>query len=211
MPNYYKFIQYLRSEGIGGLVSKVVRILKRKLFGSEGTIFLKADSSIISIPVRENTNVRIEFLNVENCDDFERIKFFAHVHVSDYLAHPQRIVALVRECNEYIGYACADFSSPHTIHGLGDFRLDTGEAWIGPVFVKKQWRGKGLNPLMVAKLLNKLREAGIHTIYTCISGDNAASLGSFRKMGFKEWGRLGSESEMLNPLWKKLTSTAASS
>lgn len=65
------------------------------------------------------------------------------------------------------------------------FSLQEDERWIGPVFVSKQYRGKGINQFQISTVLDYLDNKSINKIYTSINSKNYPSIVSFMKNNFK--------------------------
>lgn len=72
------------------------------------------------------------------------------------------------------------------VHGVGDFLLNDNEYWIGPTFVMKSHRGRGLNKMQIMAQMNDY--AG--TFYTSVNSFNVPSIKSFLSLGFKEIGHV---------------------
>jgi phosphinothricin acetyltransferase len=58
------------------------------------------------------------------------------------------------------------------------------------VYVRKEYRGRGIGRMLLERLLGEARKAGHHTIVARIDGGNEASLRLHREMGFREVGSL---------------------
>lgn len=76
---------------------------------------------------------------------------------------------------------------------MGKFKLRCGEGWIGPVYVLRSWRGRGINKMLIAEQTKMLKAIGVDTFYTSINSNNKASLNSFKHSGFCEIGRIDSK------------------
>lgn len=132
----------------------------------------------------------IERLTEVNRKEFERIKFWDFVNTDEFINNPKQSILLLKAGEEYVAYAAEEHEICREIHGLGKFQLRSGEGWIGPVYVLRDWRGRGINKALVAEQIKKLQASGIDTFYTSINSNNEASLNSFKHSGFCEIGRV---------------------
>jgi L-amino acid N-acyltransferase len=62
---------------------------------------------------------------------------------------------------------------------------DTSEASI---YIKKEYRGKGIGKQLLEALLQEGKNISLHTVIARIAGDNQASMHLFRSEGFKNIG-----------------------
>jgi L-amino acid N-acyltransferase YncA len=58
------------------------------------------------------------------------------------------------------------------------------------VYIKKDFRGKGIGKKLIEELLKKGTENGLHTAIAKICEENVASLNLFKKLGFKHIGTM---------------------
>lgn len=58
------------------------------------------------------------------------------------------------------------------------------------IYVRKEYRGRGIGRLLLERLLAEARKAGHHTVVARIDAGNEVSLELHRQMGFREVGRL---------------------
>lgn len=176
-------INYLKQEGLAATVKRAWKKVFRH--DDSHTVFLKVDLTDGS--TKEIVG-NIEILDEQNRQAFERIKFWDFVKAEDFIGNDQQSVMMLKAGGEYVAYAAEEHDTERIIHGLGSFHLKENEGWIGPVYVCKDWRGKGYNRQLLKAQMNHLRELGTTTVYTAINSQNASSLKSFQGVGFREFG-----------------------
>jgi GNAT superfamily N-acetyltransferase len=72
---------------------------------------------------------------------------------------------------------------------VGRFGLREGEWWIGPVYVDKRYRGRGINTAQIRHAIRELSGTEGKVFFTATNASNHASLKSFAKCGFVVIGR----------------------
>ena len=88
--------------------------------------------------------------------------------------------------DEVAGFTFLSFGKKE-IAGFGEVLLSANNsAWIGPVFVDKKHRGKGINKAMIFFAIEKCKAKGVSKIVTSINAQNLSSIASFTKTGFKQ-------------------------
>lgn len=189
-------VRYLRQEGV---VDTAKRILSKFLFGSASTtIFLRAEYPMCDPHVFAVADV--EVLMSSNRVDFDSIKFWDFVRTDDYINNEHQSVLLLKMKDEYVAYAAEEHGKKKDIHGLGSFLLEERQAWIGPVYVTKKWRGNGINRFLVLKQMQRLHAMGINEVFTSINSQNTSSLKSFKKAGFAEVGQVNKRGVILRDM-----------
>lgn len=186
-----KLLTYLKYEGIGETLRKCISAVfgKGKNTKETSTVFLSCGE----FDIKSNPDLNLEpvVMTPERVEDFEKVRFFDHVSAASYLNAPSRKILLGYVNGEIVSYAAMEYGVKKEIHGFGWFQLDKDEAWIGPVYVKRSVRGKGINKEMIRSAMALLtRDAHIHKIYTCINGGNSKSLHSFKGAGFHTVGEV---------------------
>lgn len=180
-----KIITYLKYEGLAATLKKISEKFSKD---ASVTVFLKCDE-LLSNPVQEDIELTFQTLSTKNVQDFLEIKFFDHILPEYYMnsEHSQIIVAYLN--GHAVGYIAAEYGILKTIHGLGTFQLNSGEAWIGPAYVKRKYRSQGINRKCIQKMLETLSDQHeIQKFYTSINQKNISSLKSIAKLGFRECG-----------------------
>lgn len=183
-----RLITYLRNEG---LLATVVRSWNKIFFHSKSqTVFLKHNGLLNE--AQGESDIIFEVLTDENRSSFESIKFWNFINTDDYINNMQQNVLLIKKDNEFIAYAAELHERTREIHNLGCFLLNSGEGWIGPVYVVKKYRRKGVNRLLLVEQIKRLQSKGVYEIFSAINSRNTASLKSFKKVGFVEIGSVDS-------------------
>ena len=86
--------------------------------------------------------------------------------------------------NEPVGYAWIHYHSYH-FAGKYNFGIEENEVWIGPSFVKKEFRGKGLQKALTQYRLSKIKNC---TVYTSVNSNNIASNKCMKRNNFEFMG-----------------------
>lgn len=183
-----KLLTYLKYEGLRGTLKKCISTVKDRNKASE-TVFLRCCEADLSPDPRVNLDVLP--LTEERLGDFESIRFFDHISGQDYIGQDHGDIFLGYLDGELVAYAATEFDKRKVIHGLGFFHLAKDEAWVGPVYVKRSFRGKGINREMLKRAMEKAEKKNhIRCFYTCINRENTASRKSFLHTGFREQGHV---------------------
>ena len=176
-------LNYLKQEGLSATAKRAWNKAFHK--GVSQTVFLRADLSAV---IDDDHEAEFEVLDESNRAAFEKIKFWDFVNADDFIGNEHQNVIMLRDGDNYIAYAAEEHATERLIHGLGSFLLKSNEGWIGPVYVRKQWRGRGNNKRLLIHQMYRLKELGITTVYTAINSQNDASLRSFSSVGFEKIG-----------------------
>lgn len=72
----------------------------------------------------------------------------------------------------------------HNIEYVGDFDMGSEIAWLGPSFVHRKYRGKGLQQLVILQGMASA-PTNIKVFITSVNASNIPSLRSLEKIGFK--------------------------
>lgn len=64
------------------------------------------------------------------------------------------------------------------------YNTDYGTAYVDKCYVRKDFRGKGMQAAMLKSVVNSLLCYGVHEIYAMVSPKNEWSMNNFRKVGF---------------------------
>lgn len=171
-----KFLIYCKSDGVKDALFYVWKTILSLFYIKSKTCFLELKDSHICVSSCDNYEIR----KIEK-DDVDTINF------------PRLMLLPVKKWIErgsllyvtYEGDAPIAFTWTHNgnyeIHGLGSFDLGDNERWIGPTFVCKEYRGRGLNKRQIAY---QIKEASDKIYYTSVNSGNIASLASFKRLGF---------------------------
>lgn len=178
-----QILKYIKTEGVCFTLNKIWNKVCQR--GQSHTVFLKYDGNY---QVENQEEFAIEKLTEQNRKDFEKIKFWNFIHSEDFINNPKQSILLLKVGEEYIAYVAEEHEQSREIHGLGIFKLKTGEGWIGPAYVVKKWRGQGLIRKLISMQMQNLRNIGVDIFFTAINSNNCASLTSFKHMGFSQVG-----------------------
>lgn len=187
-----RLLNYLKQEGLSATAKRAWNKVFHK--NDSQTVFLRA---IISGEINDSHEDSFEILENSNRASFERIKFWDFVNAEDFIDNANQSVIMLRDGDNYIAYAAEEHATDRPIHGLGSFLLKSDEGWIGPVFVRKQWRGHGYNRQLLLQQMHILKGLGVTTVYTAINSQNTASLKSFSSVGFEEIGTVGTKGNII--------------
>ena len=180
-----RLLEYVAREGFRATVKKTADKIGAKLgrSGSETVFLCRKVRDFVA--VNTSTEYIIRVLSESDVDEFAEFNFFPHIEVRDYVPAGINGALGCFEKGKLIGYVCYESKKIKTIHGTGDFMLSKSEAWVGPCYVDRVHRGKGINKALVGAAAAVLARMGIDTLFTSINGANASSLASFKKMGFQ--------------------------
>ena len=188
-----KLITCLRQEGLVYTIRKFFCRLRKK---ESVTEFLRCQS--LNQPNKQ-CSFAVKSLKETDIKDFNRIKFFEHVDGRSYINAENKMILVAYDANHLLGYIAAEWDVDKKIHGLGNFYLCKGESWIGPVYVKKEYRNNGISSCLINKMSNYLKnQFGIEVFYTCINATNLSSLNSFFKNGYSKVGSVRVNADKCN-------------
>lgn len=191
-----RLIDYFVREGFIGTVRRCVNRISAKL-GSPSSIttFLIFDRSAFTVDCPQNIEIRM--LSKDNLDAFDVFNFYPHISGRDYLGREDRGIVVGLMGEEMIGYVCFETGGLKHVFGLCDFKLEQNEAWIGPCYVDRNFRGKGINGALISRAIlfsNAVR------CFTAINAMNKASLASFKKVGFVPFANYFAHSNVLKSI-----------
>lgn len=182
-----KCIVYLRNEGFISFCKKIKSNILYRFGRSSTTMFYQCnDLGLEKVLTREGIDVLK--LAYSELSDFEYMKFFQHLDGNMYVNNLDKEIVIAKYGEKIVGYAAVDYGGKRDIHGLGAFSLLDNEAWIGPVYVIREYRKKGVNSLLINTLKHRMKSRSINCCYTCINIDNPDSITSFKRNGFNELG-----------------------
>lgn len=186
-----KLFLYLKNEGIHQTLEKILTkfLTKTGIKKSTTLFFICNNKNIKPVPKRQDFDIKI--LTETDVAEFEKIKFFSHIYGKDYINNHNQKIILVLQNNIIVAYAAAQTNMRREIHGLGYFTLNESECWIGPTYVTKNNRNKGIASLMIRYIQNYIFTSDqISTYYTSINKTNTPSVTSFIKSGFELLGEI---------------------
>ena len=184
-----KVLRYFNDNGLLETIKKVLmRVLG--IFGlkkSETYILNLYMNCDIKVEIN-NLGIRILQLLEEHTDEFNKVKYFDFINIKEKINSKYSKIFIAMDNNKIIGYVCCNFNTNHLIHNMGFWNLNKDEAWIGPTYVVKNYRNRGVHRALLIKSINEMYRSGIVSFYTAINKNNAPSLKSFRNVGFTKIG-----------------------
>jgi GNAT superfamily N-acetyltransferase len=183
-----KVITICRTDGLAYTLGRLWRLVVTgcALRRSE-TLFFRCGAA--GVPAGIRATGRLEFVRVSDALSLEE-------HPHPKLAYrPYRVwfsagavcfLGLVR--GKVVSY-CWAHPGCYSLGRIGRFGLRKGEWWIGPVYVDRRYRGRGINTAQIRHALQELSGAGEKVFFTATNASNHASMRSFVKCGFVVIGR----------------------
>lgn len=186
-----KFLVYCQSDGLRPALAFAFKTLAPWLFGRSTTLFFHLGAYEFekspSSDLLKQEQIDIQRLNSLN---FPRLRLLP---CDEWLTNGSRLYVTFATGNRPVAFTWTHFHQ-YSIHGLGNIHLSDNECWIGPTFVHKEYRGKGINK---AQILHQMAEAQGMTFYTSVNAKNLPSIHSFLHFGFKEIGRTVAKRNLL--------------
>jgi GNAT superfamily N-acetyltransferase len=87
--------------------------------------------------------------------------------------------------DELCGCGWVHIGVPHSVPGLGVVRMESDEAWAGPLYVSRAHQHKALGKALIALLLREASRQGINSVLTGVNSRNLPSLCAFTRQGFR--------------------------
>lgn len=181
-----KIIKYFKDNGL-------LRTIKRIFYRVGGKLGLIKSETFVLHQDFKNEKIlqdflpdyKVDILNKENLSDFMAIKYYEFLDPKEIINSKKSNIMVAFDGKKIIGFACYHYDTNHTIHDLGKWHLKEDEAWIGPTYVIKEYRSKGVHRLLLIKTISLLNKIGINKTYTAINRNNIPSIKSFKNVGFE--------------------------
>lgn len=175
-----KFLIYCKSDGITNAMRFVGKSFLSPILKNSETVFYKWDEEHDTTPL---SSIQIQEISIQNMErlDFPRLKLTAYRKWMD--AGSRVFIVLID--NKPVAFTWSHYGD-YLIHGTGTFCLSSNECWIGPTFVDRHYRGRGLNK---AQIQYQMAHSDAQVYYTSVNVNNMPSRRSFEHWGFKEIGR----------------------
>ena len=160
-------------------LKKVLNIFGR----TSKTVFLRKEQiQNIELPSIDNRYSYKKITNIIDIFDYKHQKL-SSLPIKKWLTNGA-VLYLIFHKNEPVAYGWLH-TTDYQFKGSDLINLSNEKkAWLGPVFVNKNFRRKGLNSLQISLLINEAVSSGINIIETSVNSDNVASYDSFIKYGF---------------------------
>lgn len=161
-----KFFIYLKSDGF-------VNALKFTLRSITSLVYNKSITNVYHKKVEEDKgnesdyDIRIQTLSEINKMDFPRLKILPY---NNWINCGSKLYVIYID-DKPAGFSWIHFCNYQFADGL-KFAIGNKSCWAGPQFIHKDYRGKGLQRIIVEYSINN--EKG-KDIYTSVSNNNIAS------------------------------------
>ena len=190
-----KFLVFCKSDGIKNAIWFSIKSITNVLFHHSSTkcIYLERKSfRQISKPEWDRYSYKI-FDKAEDIATlpFDRLKLLPY---RKWMENGS-LVIVAFDGKTPVAFGWTHFRS-QTIHYVGTFDMGDDIAWLGPVFVHKDSRGKGLQKLIM-QLGITTAPNNINCFITSVNSGNAPSWSSLLKLGFKEGLDISTQSGIL--------------
>ena len=176
-----KLHSYIQSGGIIEVISYALTLIKKIFYYKSETIFLYLTPENAK---HIKKDVEFSFKKINNTADLEKIGFPRIKTLPYNKWFDKGSIAIIGFYdNKPVSFTWSHFKH-HTIHGIGTIDLSKNMCWIGPTFVHKTMRRKGMNK---AQIIHQIKISSKETSYfiTSANSKNIASIKSFAKLGFQ--------------------------
>lgn len=97
------------------------------------------------------------------------------------LSDPQTDVVVVEAGGQVVasGYSRIQVSKPYLKH--------SHHAYFGMMYVRPEYRGKGLNAVVLEELVSLAKERGITEVYLEVYSQNQSAIRAYEKFGFENY------------------------
>lgn len=179
----YTFCKY---DGLSNTWRYILNTLSGFFVSNSKTILLYSPKTTF-LPEYDSKNIRF-------CTDMTEIERIASPRLrltpyKKWLKAGSQL-AICEENNRIVAYGWVHFHR-YFVHGVGEIVLSDSQAWLGPFFVDKDYRGKGIQKKMIQYCM---KNTPPRYYITSANAKNTPSLKSFEKLGFVQIGyslRLG--------------------
>lgn len=175
-----KTIIYWSSGGLGEVFQYAFAHLRKRVYNVSTTVYLYRD---LSEAPAEDYSGALKFRVIGNSSELELLNFkrIETLAYRKWFSKGSAVVVGFYD-GKPVSFSWGHFHSHQVDQGSG---VDLGESaiWIGPTFVDKRVRGKGINKAQIAYQIANLP----NTIKVCLTSankKNVASIRSFESLGF---------------------------
>lgn len=160
-----KFFIYLKSDGFANAMKFTLKSITSLIYNKSITNIYRAKVDLNEY----HSNIDIKELSLKDAESmnfprFELLPFKKWLNNKSHL-----YVAYID--GQPVGYSWIHYNSYH-FAGDYNFSIDKNECWFGPSFVKKEFRGQGIQKALTSYRLSQVKDT---TIYTSVSNNNIAS------------------------------------
>lgn len=174
---------FIQSDGLANTLKFVWKGIAGKCYHLSRTLCLYVEKENVAINRRS-------IWNVYRCRIITEVKELSSINFGRLKLLPCRrwlengsMVVVVFKDDVPVAFGWTHFKN-HAIDYVGDFDMGTKIAWMGPIFVHRKHRGKGLQQWVIRQVVNNV-PANIKAFITSVNAGNKASLRSLEKCGFK--------------------------
>ncbi len=198
-----KCADFYQSDGIGNTAKYVVNAIQRECFYHHSvTEFFCCvpDDRTACIATATAEFRTLDSAAVLDAYRYPRLKYLP---TQQWLSEGASCyIGLVDGC--LVSY-CWVHKNRYSLGEIGVFRLKTTEAWIGPVFVDKRFRRRGINTAQIRYAISQ--EETVSCFFTAISSTNHGSIRSFTKCRFAKVGEIEATTLLSFQIGKVVRST----
>ncbi len=146
------------------------------------TLFFRREGVVA--PRNDNNADACEFIMVSSVASLEKHEYprLRYLPCQKWFSHGSIcFVGLLK--GKVVSY-CWVHNGSYAFGKIGRFKLRDDEAWIGPVFVDKRYRRRGINTAQINCALHELGKVGKRVFFTATNSRNYGSIKSFVGCGF---------------------------
>jgi len=160
-----KFFIYLKSDGLSSAFAFTLKSIT-------SLVYNKSVTNIYKRVVGQEKYTNAALIKEVSADEVKKMAF-TRLKLLDWrkwFENKSRLF-VVYIGDEPAGYAWIHYNSYHFASKY-NFKIEENEVWFGPSFVKKEFRGKGLQKALTQYRLSQIKNC---TVYTSVSSNNIAS------------------------------------
>lgn len=176
-----KIFTFVRSDGLYNTLKFIWNALRIKICHTSHTYCLFADRNDIIFGKRGGDVKHKVISDIETLEaiNFPRLKLSPW---RKWLRDGSRVLILF-ENDVPIAFGWMHFKC-HYVRSVGNLDLGDDKAWLGPYFVHRKYRGRGLQRVAISLGVDNAPKS-INAFVTSVNSLNMASLRSFEKSGFQ--------------------------
>jgi GNAT superfamily N-acetyltransferase len=176
-----KFLIFSQSGGIEEAIGYSLNSFKNFFYTNSQTFLMYSNNDNVQ---NEVTMSSLDFIYLTNLNDAKKYKFDRlFVYPIEKWFNEGAVCQIGLLVNEPISFLWIH-KKDRQISRAMIVLLEENNYWIGPVFVHKKARGKGVNKEQLNYLLNNTKYKN-SLFVTCTNSENMASLNSFAKFSFE--------------------------
>lgn len=179
-----KLLIYLFSDGWKNTLSFLLKRIRSVFYYQANTFCFYAKKDDIK-KVYKDFWKEYDYRIIQNAEDVRCLNFsrLSLLPFEEWIKAGSVLCMLFKN-DKPIGFGWIHFHH-HTIKNVGRFDLGNNVAWVGPQFVHKNYRGYGLQKLIVLQCIANMPK-NIEAVITSVNQSNIPSLHSYEKMNFRK-------------------------